>query len=327
MAHARSVATLRRALGTAFALGRRGSKGASANELLHEVATSRATLYRDFARLREAGLQVESFEVDGQTRYRLVSDARMPAPGPAFREQIALRLLQSGVPQLADTFVADALAELLGEHRRQRKVPRPEPRKAGPTRDTLETITRAIRLNKRLTFYYRGTDDAREQARTVDPIELRLVRDQLYLVAWDVERDAPRTFKPMRMTRAVSTPDPAAKHRVDVEALLAGSVRVWDGEVCEVVVRLDKSKARFVNEWKLHHQQRVEPQQDGSVYVTANVAGLVEVLRWVLSWGRGARVIAPAELREMVVSEIDAMRAAYGEQEKREGRARQSQKS
>jgi len=35
--------------------------------------------------------------------------------------------------------------------------------------------------------------------------------------------------------------------------------------------------------------------------------GLVEVARWVLSWGPRVRVIQPPELKQMVAGEIKAM--------------------
>jgi proteasome accessory factor B len=79
----------------------------------------------------------------------------------------------------------------------------------------------------------------------------------------------------------------------------------------EVEIVLSARKARFLREWPLSEQQEVLPQEDGSVRVKALVAGLAEVSKWVLSWGRDATVLSPPELRQALQEELSAALATY----------------
>jgi predicted DNA-binding transcriptional regulator YafY len=53
-------------------------------------------------------------------------------------------------------------------------------------------------------------------------------------------------------------------------------------------------------------------KKDGSVVLGFPALHLYEVRRWVLSWGSGAKVLAPKELAEAVQQELAAALAGYG---------------
>jgi predicted DNA-binding transcriptional regulator YafY len=83
-----------------FAL-HRTARGLSVGQLVVELDTSRATVYRDLALLQEAGCPIESETVTGEARYKL-SNTNLPP-------------LQINAKQLAAIFVArSALAGLEG---------------------------------------------------------------------------------------------------------------------------------------------------------------------------------------------------------------------
>jgi predicted DNA-binding transcriptional regulator YafY len=90
----------------------------------------------------------------------------------------------------------------------------------------------------------------------------------------------------------------------DEDALFQNSARVWSGPGVEVIVRLSPSAKRFAHEYPLHAGQSLIDEADGSVLVRATVAGTVEAMRWVLSWGKEAEAVAPAELRDAVCAEF-----------------------
>jgi predicted DNA-binding transcriptional regulator YafY len=48
-------------------------------------------------------------------------------------------------------------------------------------------------------------------------------------------------------------------------------------------------------------------RRNGDIELSFPAKGLFEVQRWVLSWGRHVRVLAPTELRENVQEEIRLM--------------------
>ncbi len=86
------------------------------------------------------------------------------------------------------------------------------------------------------------------------------------------------------------------------------AVKVWSSDPVEVRIRIARPVARFVAEWPLSSNQRVEKAPQGAVDVCARVYGLQESLRW----GKGAEVRAPRELRELVRGELAEALTAYG---------------
>jgi predicted DNA-binding transcriptional regulator YafY len=72
-------------------------------------------------------------------------------------------------------------------------------------------------------------------------------------------------------------------------------------------VPFDAASAPYVQERNWHWTQVIEEQDDGSIESTMRANHLLEILRWVLSWGGGARVIEPPELVNMVRTEVERM--------------------
>lgn len=97
------------------------------------------------------------------------------------------------------------------------------------------------------------------------------------------------------------------------DALFASAVKTWQGDETRVRVRIAAEAAWSVGEYPLVAGQLVFHEPDGAVIVEADVAGLVEVSRWVLSWGRHAEALEPAALRERVRGELSVALGRYGE--------------
>src|SRR5690606_38477259 len=89
------------------------------------------------------------------------------------------------------------------------------------------------------------------------------------------------------------------------------SVKAWTGEPVRVRVVLSPRVAWLAPEYPLHPSQRIEPQPDGSALVSAKVAGPVEAMRWVLSWGGEAEALEPAELRDATARGVEGAAARY----------------
>lgn len=53
--------------------------------------------------------------------------------------------------------------------------------------------------------------------------------------------------------------------------------------------------------------------EDGSVIFRARVKGLIDIKRWVLSFGKLAVVQKPEKLAESIRAEIEAMKDVYAE--------------
>ena len=94
----------------------------------------------------------------------------------------------------------------------------------------------------------------------------------------------------------------------DPRQLLANTFGRFAGNHSHTVRLLFAKKvALWVLEKQWGPRQAVRTRRNGDVEVVFSASGLLEVFRWVMAWGRWARVLAPAELRQMVDREIDAM--------------------
>jgi len=170
-------------------------------------------------------------------------------------------------------------------------------------------------LNQHIAnFYYRKLGEEQFEARRVHPLHLGQVEGGWYLIAHDLERNALRTFALPRISRykVVSTHFDRPEG-FDGSEHLKRSFGIWnvDGDQTQQLVRVELRDyaARLAQERRWHPTQEVEAlnTKGTRVEVRFEVGRLEEVLRWVLSFGRQAKVIGPPELVSMVLSEVKAM--------------------
>jgi proteasome accessory factor B len=69
-----------------------------------------------------------------------------------------------------------------------------------------------------------------------------------------------------------------------------------------VAIRFTELVSDYVREKKWHPSQKLRELRNGGVELHLTLSSLVEVQRWVLSWGGQASVISPAELRDHIAT-------------------------
>jgi proteasome accessory factor B len=150
---------------------------------------------------------------------------------------------------------------------------------------------------------------------TVRPylLEPSLQTHALYLIGFDEDRGAMRTFKVERIRDLTVLPRTFEAPEADVVAQLR---RAWDiiadQPATEVVLRFRPEVAGRVMEAQWHPSQQVAALADGSLEWRATVAGTIEIRLWILSWGSDVEVLAPPALREDVVGTLRAALGGYG---------------
>ncbi|MBI5496589.1 MAG: WYL domain-containing protein [Deltaproteobacteria bacterium] len=302
LCHVRELSTVRR--------------GLRAEQLAERAGISRATAYRDIQLLMDTQIPITTEVVNGETRYLL--DWDVPPLKPTPLQLTALIVLRNAAEPLRGT---QAFKELDGLVRQYAKnAPANVPLTvggAGTASARPEVVTfldRAAAERRCVRLLYQSASAFSPSERIVEPREMRMVHQQLYVTAWDRLSGGWRVFKPSRAADVVLLPE-KAPHRegYDAEKLFAHSVGVWNAPSVAVAVRIDPSGGRFVNEWPLTDDQQVERQADGGAVVRATVAGLQEVTHWVLNWGAKAEVLEPPELRVKVRKELAAALSHYGE--------------
>jgi predicted DNA-binding transcriptional regulator YafY len=134
-----------------------------------------------------------------------------------------------------------------------------------------------------------------------------------YLVADDELTHQKRTFKIERIKDAQLTSE-AFEVPVDSDTpnQLANAWTVSDGELVHVRVRFhDATAARRALENRWHPSPRDEILTDGTLELSFEVAGLLEITPWILTWGDTAEVLEPLELRERLTTIALGMAQRY----------------
>ena len=315
MASQRNRETMIRLWGLVMLLARR-RRGLTITQLVELTETSRATIYRYLAVLREAGVPLESHTVSGEVRHSLWG-TELPPLGPTPLQIAALRLARRALGGLEGTAATREIDKLLDGYSRALGALAPlasitlaKARHVPP--DMVSKLDRAIATQRRTRIRYRSVEARAPGWRTVDPLGLRYAKGQLYFVAYDDKRSDFVPFKLDRVTAVDILRTGANRHPgFDPQRLFEHSATAWTGEGVDVVVRLSSVVARFAGEYPIVVNQTLTDEKDGSVRVHARVASVTEAMRWVLGWGKEAEALQPPELRQAVAEQVRGASLQY----------------
>jgi proteasome accessory factor BC len=259
----------------------------------------RQALERDKRLLRDEGIPIltESVEGPDQFGYRIDADAfYLPDLQLTPDEQASLQLAVAGV-HLGDPSGRDALAKLgasgVGDARPLASFDPPR---------ALVPLFDAVRLRAVTDFSYRGLD------RSVTPAGLWFRNGHWYVVGWDADRGAGRTFRVDRIEGAV-TVGPPSSGRLPEDFDAQGSVpdepwRVGGEEVEQVELLVDAVEAARVTT-ELGDDAVTERSADGSVRFALAVSNRDALRSWVLGMLDHAQVLAPPDLRGEIVGWLE----------------------
>src|SRR5436190_5757962 len=184
---------------------------------------------------------------------------------------------------------------------------------SGADLELFETVSKGVLRCMELEFEYRKLKSSGYELRRARPYHLGCLENQWYLFAEDLQRRQLRTFALPRM-RKVKLTTKGFRRPADfsIAQILSGSFGVYSsGKKQRIRIQLDSFAARLVAERKWHESQRVRESKDGSIILELELGGLEEIERWILSWGKHARVLAPKELATRIRDEASAIAKLY----------------
>ena len=299
--------------------------GISAQALADRVGVSKRTVYRDVLAMdMDAGLPIWNDE----GKYGLEKGAFLPPLALTLHEATTLFLAARMLAKASDehdteligAFVklAQILPPVLAEHIEATVD-------AFSTTPPNDRFTRVFRVlaeawaNRRVVEieYDSGVYDPKKGPRRTRvhalAIEPSALTHALYLIGYDEDRKARRTFKVERILSAALTAETFAAS--EGESPAREMLKAWDviadEEPVSVVIRFSSAVAKRAAETRWHPSQTLEPQKDGSLLWRGQVAGMREIRIWILGWGADAEVLEPASLREEVAAELSRGAALY----------------
>jgi proteasome accessory factor B len=147
----------------------------------------------------------------------------------------------------------------------------------------------------------------------VHPHHLACIDNHWYLFAFDVDRQAMRTFVLTRLSKLELTKKCFARERsFNPDEYLRGSFQVFKGgDDYEVVIDFDNWATDLIRGRKWHPSQELTELRDGSSRLRLRLNNIEEIEGWVLSWGSHATVVRPAGLAERLRKTAQQLLARY----------------
>lgn len=304
--------------------------GVTVKELAQDLKVSEKTIRRDLAALSEAGFPLQEQVVDhGRKKWKLGGDAVHKGCPLLYDEALALYLARCFMEPLAGTVFWSAAQRAFAKIRsmfNEQCLSYVE-KLAGAFYQTrtglcdysrhaeiIDQIMIGIEDHRVVEITYQSLKATEAVSYEIHPYGMTYHRGALYLIGWSAERGEIRHWKVNRIERAEVT---QKKFRLPedfcLDKHLAGSFGIFQGDGdYQVRVRFSPEVARYVSEARWHHSQQLFPQRDGSVIAEFNLESLEEIARWVLSFGKHARVLDPPELIEQIRQELMEMNKHYG---------------
>lgn len=163
-----------------------------------------------------------------------------------------------------------------------------------------------------MTYYTASRNSTSD--RVFDPYLLHIYRGtNPYVIGYCHNRKMIRWFRVDRIRKLAPTNDNYIRDPSFDPSQYLDQIfqhEVGDGAV-DVAIEFDPATAPYIRERKWHPSQELIEHPDESVTLTMTVGGLNDIKRWVLSYGKGARVLSPSKLIAMVKTEITEMNSYY----------------
>lgn len=295
----------------------------NATDIARELGRSERTVYR-YLQALSYDLSVPVYYEQG---YKLAGRPRLSPINFTGEEVLALRLALSAAPirkteplnqQLmgAQRKIEAAMSEasLVRAREAAGKVSiSVSAYDAGATVPTvLPVIEEAALAQQSLRLSYKSLEAQRPKERIFDPYALVFRKHNWYVIGYCHERRQAIQLKAARIRSAVQTgrtfktpPD------FSVDSFYAESWEFRKGDPVRVKVLFDASVAPLIEETRRHPTQQIEQRPDGSVIMTAELAGYEEFGWWVLSYGGRAEVLEPPEFREWMAENARQLAQRY----------------
>jgi predicted DNA-binding transcriptional regulator YafY len=184
-----------------------------------------------------------------------------------------------------------------------------------PTLDLgiFDALLKAISWRETVVLKYFSGQKATVTNKPCDPLHVINYKDNWYLVAFCHEKQDYRDFLLNRVLSVEFTGTnfpPYKDFHIEKHKRESQLFRGMESPV-EVVMEFDKFAAHWIRLRPVHRTQKIVERADGSLEISFRVYSYENLLRWVLSFGEHARVLAPLDLQARVHKTISRMSYLY----------------
>ncbi len=302
----------------------------TASELATELEVSRRTIFRDLNMLELAHIpyyydrQRSAYRINNHfflapvnlnllealalllSARRSGGSAKLPLAAASSRAAVKLEsVLPAPVREYLGT-VIDRVTVLPEQHARHEGLD-----------GMFDRLVSAVAEGRVCRLVYISFAEKKQITTTVEPRRLIFVGRAWYLIAYSRMHHQRRTFKLGRVKKLTVTEktfEPPEREEGD-EGFGDAWRMIPEAKVYDIHLHFSPKVAGNVAEVNWHHSQQIEWNDDGSIEFRVRVAGLGEILWWILGYGDQVKVFSPVRLARKVTSMARRTLAKY------EGRA------
>ncbi|MBF9014523.1 MULTISPECIES: YafY family protein [unclassified Oceanispirochaeta] len=312
--------------------------GISIKELQEKLDISRRSVYRLFESMDELGYPLVDSPLDGKTKsWGLMAEyvsarpsGRVPRLSLNTAEimilyQILSRqtpLYESGMKQTISALrnrLEQFYLENSGAEELQRfkdifiNIPGQYKHLEGKEK-IYETLLQAALEKKYCRGSYRSFRDGGEEEKEIEfaPLCFFEWNYGLYCFVYRREDQALRTmalerFESIRMSDRPFREEP----EFDPESMLSNAWALTCNDPVSVVIHFSKEAAPYIREREWQPGQKIELNTDGSLVLKLKTSGRRDVKSWILSFGKDAELLKPADLRNEINKELTELYKKY----------------
>ena len=179
--------------------------------------------------------------------------------------------------------------------------------------EIIETLCSCIEKRTRATVTYQSAKAKEPKQYDIDPYTLVDHGNALYAIVAIPKHDGDIRILALDRIKALAAtgmtftiPD-----SFDPERYLNPSFGIFIEEPIRVRVRFTAESAVYARERTWGQDQTVTELEDGAIELAFTAAGFEEIVRWALSFGKGARVLEPERLVERLKEELRGAAESY----------------
>jgi predicted DNA-binding transcriptional regulator YafY len=309
---------------TAIIVFLQGRPFVSVEELARRYNISVRTVYRDLAALQEAGVPIGSEPGKG---YFIVKGYHLPPVMFDRNEAASLlageRLMQqwshtdlgksylSALDKIRAILPPDdkEYFEILDRHIQAYNYGNPN--LPQPDDHIFVAMQNAIFKKEVIEICYKSPYKREKTTRQIEPLGLLLMSNHWYLAAWCRLREDYRMFRLDRFHEFKSTgrkvPDPPVHTLKEFHERNLDK----DKELTEVTVWFADNMVRYLGDSKYRHGWAWEKEVEDGLEITFLTAHPEYLARWVLIWGKGAKIVKPDDIQKRVSELVEELYNHY----------------
>ncbi len=177
--------------------------------------------------------------------------------------------------------------------------------------DIIRILTESI-LNRtacRMTYHVFYTDEIKDE--DIGPLHFYESRGGLYLFAVKLKTREIRTYAVERIRHIRPLPRQVTyPPGFDPEKTLNSAFDLTHGEPVTVKILFSRTEARYIREKSWAPDQQITEHSDGSIILSMTTSGYRDIKRWIMSFGKEARLLEPEAMKKDIQAELEKSLAA-----------------